>query len=202
MLHPPTIWHSLLEATLSLSARLNQQATGGWYQLGLLRLMGVKVTGPVAIAPGTSFLGAGNLQLGRYVTIGADSRIVSWAPVRIGDDFMASDSLTINSGGHDPVTLQPQIAPIQVGDRVWCGAGVTICSGVTIGDDVVIGARSLVTKSLPSNCIAYGSPAKPVRPLERSQPRVWSMWPERAAGGHLEGASNLKRWLHWLRARI
>jgi len=202
MLHPPTIWHSLLEGAVSLSARLNQQATGGWYQLGLLRLMGVKVTGPVAIAPGTSFLGAHNLRLGRYVTIGADSRIVSWAPITIGDDFMASDSLTVNSGGHDPITLQPKIAPIEIGRRVWCGVGVTICSGVKIGDDVVIGARSLVTKSLPSNCIAFGSPAKPARPLERPEPGVWSMWPERAAGGHFEKASKFKRWLHRLRARI
>lgn len=202
MLHPPTIWHSLLESAISLTARVNRQATGGWYQLGLLRLMGAKVVGPVAIAPGTSFLGAGNLQLGRYVTIGADSRIVSWAPITIGDDFMASDSLTLNSGSHDPVTLLPHTAPIEIGHRVWCGAGVTICSGVTIGDDVVIGARSLVTKSLPSNCIAYGSPARPVRPLERSGAGVWSMWPERRAGGHLENASGLKRWLHWLHARI
>ena len=202
MLHVPTIWHSLIESALSLTARINQQATGGWYQLWLLRAMGVQVEGPVAIAPGTSFLGSRNLRLGRYVTIGADSRIVSWAPVKIGDDFMASDLLNINSGTHDPVTLQPSGASITIGNRVWCGTGVTICAGVEIGDDVVIGARSLVTKSLPANCIAYGSPAKPVRPLDRSAPRVWSMWPERAAGGHLETAPAWKRRLHWLRARL
>lgn len=202
MLHVPTIWHSLIESAVSLTARVNQQATGGWYQLWLLRAMGVQVEGPVAVAPGTSFLGSRNLRLGRYVTIGADSRIVSWAPVEIGDDFMASDLLNINSGTHDPVTLQPSGAPITIGNRVWCGTGVTICAGVEIGDDVVIGARSLVTKSLPANCIAYGNPAKPVRPLNRSAPRVWSMWPERAAGGHLETAPAWKRRLHWLRSRL
>jgi acetyltransferase-like isoleucine patch superfamily enzyme len=202
MLHIPTIWQSMLEAAVSFTARVNRQATGGWYQLGLLRLMGVKAIGPVAIAPGTSFLGAGNLHLGRYVSIGAGSRIVSWAAVEIGDDFIASDLLNINSGAHDPLTLKPHNAPIRIGQRVWCGTGVTICAGVEIGDDVVIGAGSIVTKSLPSNCIAYGTPAKVMRPLERGDTRVWSVWPEHAGGSHLEGASLLKRRLHWLYARL
>jgi acetyltransferase-like isoleucine patch superfamily enzyme len=202
MLHPSTIWHSVLEGLLSLSARVDQQATGSWYQTWLLRRMGAQVEGPVAVAAGTSFLGAENLSLGRYVTIGAGSRIVAWGKVTIGDDFMASDLLNVNSGLHDPVTLAPGVAPISIGDRVWCGTRVTICAGVEIGDDVVIGAGSVVTKSLPANSVAYGVPAKPVRPLERREPRVWSMWPERAAGGYLEKAPAWKRRLHWLRARI
>lgn len=202
MLHPPTIWNSVLEGLISLSARVDRQATGSWYQAWLLRRMGAQVEGPVAIAPGVSFLGAQNLSLGRYVTIGAASRIVAWGKVKIGDDFMASDLLNLNSGTHDPVTLQPSVEPISIGDRVWCGTRVTICAGVEIGNDVVIGAGSLVTKSLESNCIAYGVPAKVVRPLERMEPRVWSMWPERAAGGYLERAPAWKQRLHWLRARI
>ncbi len=202
MLHPPTIWHAILEGLLSLSARLDRQATGSWYQRWLLRRMGAAVEGPVAVAAGTSILGASNLSLGRYVTIGAGSRIVAWDKVVIGDDFMASDLLNINSGSHDPETLQPGCAPIMIGNRVWCGTRVTICAGVEIGDDVVIGAGSVVTKSLESNCIAYGVPAKPMRSLARSEPRVWSMWPERARGGYLELAPTWKKRLHWLRARI
>jgi len=202
MLHPPTIWHSFLEGLLSLSARVDRQATGGWYQSWLLRRMGARVGGPVAIAAGTSFLGPENLTIGRYVTIGVRSRIVAWGGVTIGDDFMASDLLNVNSGTHDPVTLKPGSAPIRIGDRVWCGTGVTICAGVEIGDDVVIGAGAVVTKSLPSNSIAYGVPARVVRPLERAEQRIWSMWPERAAGGYLEKAPVWKQRLHWLRARI
>jgi maltose O-acetyltransferase len=202
MLHPPTIWNSILEGLISLSARVDRQATGSWYQAWLLRRMGVQVEGPVAVASGVSFLGARNLTLGRYVTIGAASRIVAWDKVKIGDDFMASDLLNLNSGTHDPVTLQPNVAPITIGDRVWCGTRVTICAGVEIGNDVVIGAGSLVTKSLESNSIAYGVPAKVVRRLDRAEPRVWSMWPERAAGGYLEKAPVWKQRLHWLRARI
>jgi acetyltransferase-like isoleucine patch superfamily enzyme len=201
MLHPPTIWRSLLEGLLSLSARVDQQATGSWYQSWLLRRMGARVEGPVAVAAGCTFLIPRNLTLGRYVSIGARSRLVAWGEITIGDDFMASDLLNLNNGLHDPVTLRPGSAPIRIGRRVWCGTGVTICAGVEIGDDVVIGAGSVVTKSLPSNCIAYGVPAKPVRSLERAA-GVWSLWPERAAGGHLENAPAWKRRLHWLRARL
>ena len=202
MLHFPTIWQSALESAVSFCARVNRQGTGGWYQLTLLRLMGVRVEGPVAVAPGVSFLGARHLRLGRYVTIGANSRIVSWASVEIGDDFMSSDLLNINSGTHDARTLRPSDGPVRIGRRVWCGTGVTICAGVEIGDDVVIGAGSVVTKSLPANCVAYGVPAKVARPLGREDERVWSMWPERAADSHLQNASVFKRRLHWLRARL
>ncbi len=202
MLHFPTLWQSVLEAALSLSARVNKRATGGYYQMGLLRLMGATVAGPVSIEPGTTFQGARNLTLGRYVSIGANSRLVSWAPVEIGDDFMSSDQLNINSGTHDPITLQPRVDPIRIGRRVWCGTNVTICAGVEVGDDVVIGAGSVVVKSLPPNCIAYGVPAKPMRPLGREVPRVWSTWPERGTGSHLEHASVLRHRLHWLYARF
>jgi len=50
-----------------------------------------------------------------------------------------------------------------IGDRVWVGANVTILKGVTIGDDAVIGAGSVVTKDIPSRAIAVGSPAKVLR---------------------------------------
>lgn len=55
-----------------------------------------------------------------------------------------------------PVTF----APITFGDRVWLPWRIFIMPGVTIGSDVVVGANSLVTKNLPSNCLAAGSPAK------------------------------------------
>ncbi|HEX8297277.1 MAG TPA: acyltransferase [Chthoniobacteraceae bacterium] len=202
MLHPPTIWLSLLEAALSCSARIHLRVTGGVYQLCLLRMMGVTVQGPVSFAPGASFSDPSKLQLGRYVSFGANARIVSWAPVIIGDDFMASDSLSINSGDHDPITWKPKLAPITIGNRVWCGTGVTICAGVEIGDDVVIGAGSLVTKSLPAGHIAYGSPAKPMRAINREGEKLWSMWPERSDFHRVHEASKFKQRFHRFVARF
>ena len=120
------------------------------------------------------------------------------APIFIGDDFISSSGLYINSGTHDVNTLMPSYEPIKIGNRVWCGMRVTICAGVSIGDDVVIGAGALVTKSLPSGYLAYGVPAKPVRKLERgnieslysgfNQPNWWELISRKAGsfklGGH------------------
>jgi maltose O-acetyltransferase len=181
MLHPPTIWQSLLEVLLSFSALVSKPGTGSGYQTFILRMMRVKTKGPVAIARGTTFISPQNLTLGRYVAIGAHSRIVAWSSITIGDDFMASDALTLNSGGHDPLTLEPRLQPINIGSRVWCGSNVTICAGVDIGDDVVIGAGSVVIRSLSAGTVAVGVPARPMRTLERpASPRLWSMWLERS----------------------
>ena len=57
------------------------------------------------------------------------------------------------------------IAPITVGDNVFFGSGVIVLPGVAIGSNVVIGARSVVVRDLPSDCVAAGIPAKPISSL-------------------------------------
>lgn len=56
-----------------------------------------------------------------------------------------------------------QTAPVIIGKDVWIGGGVIILPGVTIGDNVVIGAGSVVTKDIPSNKIAYGNPCRVIK---------------------------------------
>lgn len=59
---------------------------------------------------------------------------------------------------------QPMLAkPTKIGDRVWIGANVTILKGVTIGDDAIVGAGSVVTKNIPARSIAVGVPAKVIK---------------------------------------
>lgn len=53
--------------------------------------------------------------------------------------------------------------PISIGDKVWIGANVTILPGVTIGDEAVIGAGSVVTKDIPAGMVAVGNPCKAIR---------------------------------------
>lgn len=54
---------------------------------------------------------------------------------------------------------------MHIGENCWVGAGVTILPGVTVGDNTVIGAGSLVTRDLPANVVAYGDPCKVARPI-------------------------------------
>jgi acetyltransferase-like isoleucine patch superfamily enzyme len=53
--------------------------------------------------------------------------------------------------------------PVTIGDNVWMGARVTVLPGVTIGENAVIGAGSVVTKDIPPNAIAVGNPAQVLR---------------------------------------
>jgi maltose O-acetyltransferase len=204
MIHATWLWLALLEKTFSVVSAINRPTTGNWWQAGLLRAMGVKVAGPVAIGPGARFAAAPNLKLGRYVSIGPDAYFGCFAPVSIGDDFLCAERLTVNSGSHDLQTLAPRNAPIYIGARVWCGSAVTICAGVYIGDDVVIGAGSVVVKSLPSGCVAVGIPARPIRTLDRgADPPLWSVWPERTrADNRFSRSSRLKQFLYRLRNRL
>ena len=57
---------------------------------------------------------------------------------------------------------------ITVGSNVWFGAGVLVCPGVSIGDNCVIGAGSVVTKDIPANTLAAGSPCKVIRNVNES----------------------------------
>ena len=58
-----------------------------------------------------------------------------------------------------------RIEPIRIGDRVWLGADTLVLRGVTIGDDSVVGAGSVVTRDLPPRVLALGAPARPVREI-------------------------------------
>lgn len=118
---------------------------------------------------------AGALDLGERVALGDYTYLNNFARIEIGDDFLSAGHLIINTGMHDPVTLLPGAAPVKIGHRVWCGVNVTILAGVTIGDDVVIGAGSVVLRDLPSNSVAAGVPAQVLRPLDRTGvDKLWS----------------------------
>jgi len=115
----------------------------------------------------------GNLSLGNRCAIGSFARIWNYAPIRIGDDFITAGGITLNSGTHDPVTMTPQGKEINIGSRVWCGMNVTILAGVTIGDDVVIGAGSIVVKDIPSGCTVGGVCARKIRDIDRTNIELW-----------------------------
>ena len=59
--------------------------------------------------------------------------------------------------------------PITVGNNVWFGGGVKVLPGVTIGDNAVIGAGSIVTKDIPANALAYGNPCRVIRLLKEGE---------------------------------
>lgn len=111
------------------------------------------------------------VEIGRNV--GAESRafirVSEGQSVRIGEDCMLASKIEIRADDTHAiydVRTGRRSNPAQsvvVGDHVWLGKEVVVMGGVTIGDGSVVGFRSVVTRSLPNNCVAVGAPAKVVR---------------------------------------
>ena len=104
-----------------------------------------------------------NLKLGKRVFINSGCHFQDNGGIEIGDNTMIGPKVTIVTLNHslrpkDRLTAIP--SPVKIGKNVWIGASCIILPGVTIGDNCVIGAGSVVVKSIPQNAIAVGNPAK------------------------------------------
>ncbi|MGC4110004.1 MAG: sugar O-acetyltransferase [Nocardioides sp.] len=92
------------------------------------------------------------------------------APVTIGDDTRIGPGVQLLTPLH-PLEPGPRREgwergePITIGRNVWLGGGVVVLPGVTIGDDTVVGAGSVVVHDLPPGVLAVGNPARVIRPL-------------------------------------
>jgi acetyltransferase-like isoleucine patch superfamily enzyme len=114
----------------------------------------------------------GELSLGTRTIIGPRTRIMAATQVRIGSRCMISWNCSIfDSIGHrlwlegqDEAEIE---APITIGDDVWIGPYSVIMKGVTIGNNCVIGAGSVVRRDVPPNTVVYGNPARPAGKVVR-----------------------------------
>lgn len=120
---------------------------------------------------------AKRLIFGKNVQINDYVHIVAMDSVKIGDDVLMASHVFISDNSHgsykgDNNDTDPRIPPIQrlyatapviIGDNTWVGEGVIVMPGVTIGVGCVIGAHSIVNKSIPDYSVAVGSPARVVK---------------------------------------
>jgi maltose O-acetyltransferase len=95
-----------------------------------------------------------------------DNYFVDYAPIYIGEGTSFSFDNMIITSAHDPKDFSTVIAkPIHIGKKVWITSRCIILGGVTIGDNSIIGAGSVVTKDIPANCLAAGNPARVIKYL-------------------------------------
>ena len=128
------------------------------------------------------------VDYGHNITIGGGSWVnfgltaLDVAPIVIGQDVLIGPNCSLYTAIH-PTEPGPRrakwesAAPITLEDNVWLGGSVVVCPGVTIGENSIIGAGAVVTRSVPANSIAVGNPARVIRALDPTLPR-----PIQAAG--------------------
>lgn len=104
-----------------------------------------------------------NIRLGKGVFINSGCRFQDQGGISIGDCSLIGHNVVLATLNHnlDPEKRGNLIpAPIEIGNRVWIGSNATVLPGITIGDNAVIGAGSVVTKDVPANTVVAGVPAK------------------------------------------
>lgn len=111
------------------------------------------------------------VSIGRNVIVMPGCLMMAAGGITIGDGTMIAANVQLISNNHDLYERQViTCRPIHIGKNVWIGAGATVLPGVTIGDNAVIGAASVVTKDVPADMIAVGNPAKVIRRIPERQP--------------------------------
>lgn len=114
--------------------------------------------------------GGHHVHLGNNVYTNFNLTLVDDTHIYIGDCTMIGPNVTIATAGHP---IEPGLRsrglqynmPVHIGKNCWLGAGVIVMPGVTIGDNTVIGAGSIVTRDIPSNVVAVGNPCRVMRPV-------------------------------------
>lgn len=113
----------------------------------------------------------GKVSLGNDVSIAEFAHIWGGGEVTIGNSVMIASHTAITSQTHlvDPATRRTNVfAPVVIGDNVWIGSGAIILPGVTVGENSVIAAGSVVTRDVPCNTLVKGTPARVSKVLDGS----------------------------------
>ena len=157
--------------------------------------------------------GKGRIAIGNYCLICPGVRISSAHEIVIGDSCMLAGNAFVTDsdwhGTYDRVFTIGNTAPVHISDNVWLGDRTTVCKGVTIGKNSIIGTGSVVVRDVPPDVVAAGNPARVVKKLDPDEPMVkrqaWYADPVQLAADidamdreNLAGNSTLQ----WLRTMI
>ena len=114
--------------------------------------------------------GGRHTHFGNGVYANFNLTLVDDTDIYVGDGTMLGPNVVLATAGHPilPELRKVQYQynmPIRIGKNCWLGAGVIVLPGVTIGDNTVVGAGSVVTKDLPANVVAVGNPCRVLREI-------------------------------------
>lgn len=111
-----------------------------------------------------------HIKVGKNFFANYNCTILDVATVTFGDNCLLAPNVAIYTAGH-PIhpdsrnSLYEYGIAVTIGNNVWLGGNVVVCPGVTIGDNCVIGAGSVVTRDIPADSIAAGNPCRVIRKI-------------------------------------
>lgn len=112
----------------------------------------------------------GTVEVGAKTVLGQECTISAYKRVRIGSECVIADRVMLIDFDHNVTDPETPIRhqgiykrDVIVGSNVWIGYGAQVLRGVTIGDNAIIGASAVVTRDIPANAVAAGTPARVIR---------------------------------------
>ncbi|MCC6752580.1 MAG: acyltransferase [Saprospiraceae bacterium] len=154
--------------------------SGGWNALGagsVFRLAGTLEIGYRSSFGRMAYVHVlGSLKIGSHCFINDSVRMVCHDRIELGDNVLIASGVSMYDHDHKSELRAGKLvfegyttAPIQIGSNVWIGDKAILLKGVTIGDNTIIGAGSVVTSNIPANCVAAGNPCRKIREINEMQ---------------------------------
>ncbi len=160
-----------VKRAMALTPALNRLAYDDMDQIRdvFSELIGQTLDEGFSLIPPFYTTGGENIRLGRNVFINQNCTMYDLGGIDIADDVMIGPNVSLITSGHplEPSRRRAGVtaAPIALGRNVWLGANVTIIGGVTVGENAVVAAGSVVTKDVPADTLVGGAPARVIRSI-------------------------------------
>jgi acetyltransferase-like isoleucine patch superfamily enzyme len=160
-----------VKRAMAITAKLNRLTYDDADEIRALfsELIGKKVDERFLLIPPFYTTGGDEIRVGQNVFVNQNCTFYDLGGLDIADDVMIGPNVSIITSGHPLEPSQRRTAtigkPIVIEKNVWIAAGAIIVGGVTVGENSVVAAGSVVTKDIPPNTLAGGNPAKFIRSI-------------------------------------
>lgn len=160
-----------IKRAMAITAILNRLTFEDADEIRVLfsELIGTKVDDSFLLLPPFYTAGGDEIRVGRNVFVNQNCTFYDLGGLDIADDVMIGPNVNIITTGHP---LEPSKRrsvtigkPIAIGRNVWIAAGATIIGGVSVGENSVVAAGSVVTRDVPPNTLVGGNPARVIRAI-------------------------------------
>ena len=160
-----------VKRAMAITAALNRLTFSDAGQIRALfsQLIGKKVDESFLLIPPFYTAGGNEIRVGHNVFVNQNCTFYDLGGLDIADDVMIGPNVSIITSGHPLEPSQRRAVtigkPIVIERNVWIAAGATIIGGVTVGENSVVAAASVVTRNVPPNTLVGGNPARVIRSI-------------------------------------